>query len=704
MRHFLSALKARRPPRLPEGVRVYAIGDVHGRADLLVQLLEQIDSHLAQNPVSRPIEVFLGDYVDRGPNSRDVIDLLIKRRNSRETIFLKGNHEKYLLDFLRDPKIWDVWRQYGGFETLLSYGLKPQTNPSPADRKELARTFADLLPRDHVLFLSCLISSFTCGDFFFVHAGVKPGVPLDQQAEKNLLWIRDDFLLSEDSFEKYVVHGHTPIQQPDIRSNRANIDTGAFVTGCLTCLVIEGQDMQVIAQSRDGAGLVADASQTKATVPVAFVLGTPEMLDRSESSPSIVPRHAIETVGNSREPYRTQSSSAAVRDVPEASSVVEQHFQGLHPTHPQAGHDRSLTAPSGRRRLRIVASSMVALLLLTAAPLLVPIVAAYWPIGANIGDAVPSSNPARAGLADHNARLILVHSADRSVRYGAPLGISVSGDTAGMDVVLGGLPTGMILSSGRPIGSGSWRIPASDVANALILAPQGIADVTDLVVELRLADDSVIDHGPLHLKWPSSPVVASRSERTAVESAVSSAATTKTAATPTPTQRDATLRAPASQLDRKRRDVLLSRSEKLISEGDVIAARILLQRAAAARDSRAAFTLGSTYDPIMLTILKVRGVTGDMAVAYRWYQKARDLGSVEAQRRLEALARVPMLQDITDLKEQPVTPSRARSRASAQDARSGNQTALRHRHKAGSHSGRSWRISRRIDSATRRIR
>src|SRR5216683_1910224 len=116
MRQFFSALKRRRAPQLPEGVRVYAVGDVHGRADLLAQLLSQIDSHLGQNPVSRPIEVFLGDYVDRGPNSRDVIDLLIGRRNSHETIFLKGNHEKYILDFLRDPKIWDVWSQYGGFE------------------------------------------------------------------------------------------------------------------------------------------------------------------------------------------------------------------------------------------------------------------------------------------------------------------------------------------------------------------------------------------------------------------------------------------------------------------------------------------------------------------------------------------------------------------------------------------------------------
>ena len=485
MRQFFSALKRRRAPQLPEGVRVYAVGDVHGRADLLAQLLSQIDSHLGQNPVSRPIEVFLGDYVDRGPNSRDVIDLLISRRNSHETIFLKGNHEKYILDFLRDPRVWDVWSQYGGFATLLSYGLKPPINTSPADGKELARTFADLLPRDHMLFLSCLIPSFTCGDFFFVHAGVKPGIPLDQQAEKNLLWIRDDFLLSEDDFGKYIVHGHTPVREPDIRSNRANIDTGAFVTGCLSCLVIEGEDMQIIAQNSDSAGKIADESRTKATVAVAPVLDTSEI---PESSPSIAPRHAIETVDNAGGPCRTESSL------------------------------------------------VFALLLLTV---LMP----HWQIGANTGGAESlfvrsgvaehGSNPAPAGPADRSAQLVLVQSPDGSVGDSAPLGVRVSGDAAGMVVEIGGLPTGMSLSSGRAFGSDGWRIPATEAANATIHVPQGIAGTTDLVIELRLADDTVVDHGSLRLKWPPSPIVAAQIEATAGELAIS---------------------APASQLDRGQLD------------------------------------------------------------------------------------------------------------------------------------------------------
>jgi len=664
MRQFFSALKRRRAPQLPEGVRVYAVGDVHGRADLLAQLLSQIDSHLGQNPVSRPIEVFLGDYVDRGPNSRDVIDLLISRRNSHETIFLKGNHEKYILDFLRDPRIWDVWSQYGGFATLLSYGLKPPINSSPADGKELARTFADLLPRNHMLFLSCLMPSFTCGDFFFVHAGVKPGIPLDQQAEKNLLWIRDDFLLSEDDFGKYIVHGHTPVREPDIRSNRANIDTGAFVTGCLSCLVIEGEDMQIIAQNSDSAGKIAEESRRKATVAAASVLVTSKIPELTESSPTIAPRHAIETVGHAGGPCRTQSSSATAGRVVEACSVVEQHPQLPYEVHQQASDERSLTASSGRKRRRIVGGAVFTLLLLTAAPLLVPILAPHWQIGANIGGVEPlvvgsgvaehGSDPAPAGPADRSAQLILVQSPDRSVGDSAPLGVRVSGDAAGMVVEIGGLPTGTSLSSGRAFGSDGWRIPAIEVANATIHVPQGIAGTTDLVVELRLADDTVVDHGSLRLKWPPSPIVAAQTEATAGELAISP---------------------PASQLDREQLDSLLSRSEKLISEGDVAAARILLQRAAEARDSRAAFTLGSTYDPIMLTILEVHGVAADISLARRWYEKARASGSAEAQRRLDILAAAVQTPPAAiDQNAEGVPLPRARPPLSAQDTRGGRQS------------------------------
>jgi hypothetical protein len=364
--------------------------------------------------------------------------------------------------------------------------------------------------------------------------------------------------------------------------------------------------MQIIAQNSDSAGKIADESRTKATAAVAPVLDTSEI---PESSPSIAPRHAIETVDNAGGPCRTESSL------------------------------------------------VFALLLLTV---LMP----YWQIGANIGGVEPlvvgsgvseqGSNPAPAGPADRSAQLILVQSPDRSVGDSAPLGVRVSGDAAGMVVEIGGLPTGTSLSSGRAFGSDGWRIPATEVANATIHVPQGIAGATDFVVELRLADDTVIDHGSLRLKWPPSPIVAAQTEATAGELAIS---------------------APASQLDREQLDSLVSRSEKLISEGDVAAARILLQRAAEARDSRAAFALGSTYDPIMLTILEVHGVAADISLARRWYDKARALGSAEAQRRLDILAAGLQTPPATiDHNAQPVPLPRARPPQSAQDTRGGRQS------------------------------
>lgn len=232
----------RTPPRIPDGVRIYAIGDLHGRVDLLETMSEVIDVDCSRFPIPRPIIVFLGDYIDRGPASREVLDRLIARGRSAETMFLKGNHEVFLSDFLRTPTALEEWRRYGGLETLVSYGLKPSINPSFAELIELGQIFAKTFPDEHRKFLATLLPSYSCGDYYFVHAGIRPGVSLRDQREADLLWIRDDFLLHEEPFEKFVVHGHTPVIEPDIRSNRVNIDTGAVQTGRLTCLVIEGSD------------------------------------------------------------------------------------------------------------------------------------------------------------------------------------------------------------------------------------------------------------------------------------------------------------------------------------------------------------------------------------------------------------------------------------------------------------------------------
>ena len=240
---FLRSHGTVKQPRLPQGIRIYAFGDIHGRSDLLQEMFAAIDSDVVQNPVSRPIEVFLGDYVDRGPDSAGTLDLLLQRSLYRETVFLKGNHEAFLLEVLRDSTKLEDWRQFGGLQTLMSYGIQPTLNPSASEQADLIREFSKVLPADHLRFLQNLKPSFVCGDFFFVHAGVRPGIPLKEQQENDLLWIRNEFLDSDENFGKYIVHGHTPVHQPDIRPNRINIDTGAYATGNLTLLTIQGSRM-----------------------------------------------------------------------------------------------------------------------------------------------------------------------------------------------------------------------------------------------------------------------------------------------------------------------------------------------------------------------------------------------------------------------------------------------------------------------------
>lgn len=231
---------------VPSGKRVYVIGDIHGRADLLGALLQRIDADIHENTAAQPLEVFLGDYIDRGPDSRGVIDQLIRRNRVGKLIFLKGNHETFIPAFLKEPTMLDEWRHLGGFETLLSYGIKPSLRMEPTHQRRIAAAFQQALPKSHWLFLNSLPISFTCGDYYFVHAGVRPGIPLPEQRHEDLLWIRDEFLLCEDGFGKVIVHGHSPVREPDIRPNRINIDTGAYATGKLTCLVLEGNGMRFL--------------------------------------------------------------------------------------------------------------------------------------------------------------------------------------------------------------------------------------------------------------------------------------------------------------------------------------------------------------------------------------------------------------------------------------------------------------------------
>jgi serine/threonine protein phosphatase 1 len=235
-----------RKPRLPDGICIYAVSDIHGCADQLANVFAAIDLHLSRVQPRRPIHVFLGDYIDRGPASSQVIDMLIERGRHYETIFLKGNHEAMLFDLLHDPEVFAVFKQYGGLQTLLSYGLAPSVNPDREEQQALIKALAQKIPHPHRRFFNSLRSKFSCGDFFFVHAGVRAGIPLSQQTEEDLLWIRDEFLSSNKRFGKFIVHGHTPVPNPDIRPNRINIDTGAYATGVLTLLTIQGDRMFTI--------------------------------------------------------------------------------------------------------------------------------------------------------------------------------------------------------------------------------------------------------------------------------------------------------------------------------------------------------------------------------------------------------------------------------------------------------------------------
>jgi serine/threonine protein phosphatase 1 len=242
LRHLTPTAK----PQLPNGVRVYAISDIHGCAHLLRQMFRVIDADIAQSRPHRAIEVFVGDYIDRGPDTRGTLDLLIERARRGNAVFLKGNHEAFLWDVFRDPTRLDSWLQVGGTETLLSYGLSPAPGASEDEQRALMRDLAAAMPPRHREFLSRLRLTFTCGDFFFVHAGVRPGIALAEQRESDLLWIREEFLQSTKKFGKYIVHGHTPVRSAEILPNRANIDTGAYATGNLTLLSIQGSSMLAV--------------------------------------------------------------------------------------------------------------------------------------------------------------------------------------------------------------------------------------------------------------------------------------------------------------------------------------------------------------------------------------------------------------------------------------------------------------------------
>jgi len=224
-------------PMLPDGLRIYAIGDVHGRFDLLEAMAAKIADDLSASPAERTLEIFIGDYIDRGPQSREVVEWLIATLPlANERICLLGNHEDLLLQALADPDGLANWLFNGGDATLASYGV----TRLPASLKAMWDACAGAIPPRHQAFLGDLPRTVEFGSYLFVHAGVDPTRPLNDQDPQDLVWIREPFLSAKVDFGRIIVHGHTPVVEVDIRKNRINIDTGAVFTGHLTCLVLEG--------------------------------------------------------------------------------------------------------------------------------------------------------------------------------------------------------------------------------------------------------------------------------------------------------------------------------------------------------------------------------------------------------------------------------------------------------------------------------
>lgn len=231
--------------RIPDGMRIYAIGDIHGSSDLLGRLLQMIA--LEERSFDGEVKlVFLGDYIDRGADSRGVVDRLIALSRARPgTVFLKGNHEAIALDFLKDPAEASAWFEWGGLETLASYGVR---GAALRDLADASREFRKALPREHLAFLEALETIRIIGDYVFVHAGVKPGAPLDKQEERDLLWIRGEFHNTPAGKRpnKVVIHGHQPVRKALDAGWRVDVDTGACYSGHLTAAVLEGDKRRFI--------------------------------------------------------------------------------------------------------------------------------------------------------------------------------------------------------------------------------------------------------------------------------------------------------------------------------------------------------------------------------------------------------------------------------------------------------------------------
>ncbi|HVY84676.1 MAG TPA: metallophosphoesterase family protein [Caulobacterales bacterium] len=240
-----------------EGRVGYAVGDVHGRVDLLTKMLDLLEARAEADKRGggEPIVVFLGDYVDRGPRSADVLNLLLEQRpHGFERHYLKGNHEQSMLSFLEDPLANRGWVMHGGAETLRAYGVQP---PQTVGGDDLAWLLAAdqlrlKLPDAHRAFLEGLERMAVLGDYAFVHAGIDSARTIEEQLDQDLLWARGRFLADKKRYSHRIVHGHTPVDQPYADQRRVAVDTGAYASGTLSAARFEGEDVSFISVSSRG--------------------------------------------------------------------------------------------------------------------------------------------------------------------------------------------------------------------------------------------------------------------------------------------------------------------------------------------------------------------------------------------------------------------------------------------------------------------
>ena len=239
-------------PSLPPDCRLYCVGDIHGCFDLLEELHAMILEDSA-GFAGRKIVVYFGDYIDRGAKSCQVLELLVEQPLSGfEAVHLMGNHEQSMLDFLKEPLAAAAWLTYGGRVCLLSYGVGLGTLVTMQTIELLRDELVEKLPKSHLGFLESCQLSYTEGDYYFVHAGIRPSVPLSEQEPADQLWIREEFINSQAFHERVIVHGHTISAEVQQFPNRIGIDTGAYATGLLTTLVLEGQEQRLLQTGRAG--------------------------------------------------------------------------------------------------------------------------------------------------------------------------------------------------------------------------------------------------------------------------------------------------------------------------------------------------------------------------------------------------------------------------------------------------------------------